>query len=201
MTCIVGYIDKKNDTVWMGSDSMGSNGYTHELFSVPKVFRQDVFKNVIMGVCGSYRSMDLLRYSESLFPELDWYKKKDEIDHKYMVKTFIPNVIKLLQENQPDENETSRGCNFLVGVKNQLFEIQNDYSVLTPIHNFASVGSGEVAAIGSLITTNRLYGDKMKPENHILHALRAATEYCMGVGAPYHLINTKEEDKIYTFDE
>ena len=28
MTCIVGFVDKKNDCVWMGADSLGSNGYT-----------------------------------------------------------------------------------------------------------------------------------------------------------------------------
>lgn len=120
MTCIIGFVDKKNDCVWMGADSLGSNGYTKSVNTQPKVFHHDVFKNVVMGSTTTFRHIDLLKYSENLFPEVDFYKDK-EIDHRYIVKTFIPNLIALFQGNIPSESETNRGANFLLGAKNKLF--------------------------------------------------------------------------------
>lgn len=116
MTCIIGFVDKKNDCVWMGADSLGSNGYTKSVNTQPKVFHHDVFKNVVMGSTTTFRHIDLLKYSENLFPEVDFYKDK-EIDHRYIVKTFIPNLIALFQDNIPSESETNRGANFLLGAK------------------------------------------------------------------------------------
>lgn len=120
---------------------LGSNGYTKSVNTQPKVFHHDVFKNVVMGSTTTFRHIDLLKYSENLFPEVDFYKDK-EIDHRYIVKTFIPNLIALFQNNIPSESETNRGANFLLGAKNKLFEIQNDYSVLVPDRDFEAVGCG-----------------------------------------------------------
>lgn len=94
MTCIVGFLDKETDTVWIGGDSLGSNGYSKTVFSNSKVFHHYLNKNIIIGSTSTYRHIDLLQYSELLIPELDYYKKI-EIDKSYMVKTFIPNLINL----------------------------------------------------------------------------------------------------------
>lgn len=48
MTCIIGYLDKKNKCTWIGCDSLGSNGYTKAVESQPKIFRNKVFENVIL---------------------------------------------------------------------------------------------------------------------------------------------------------
>lgn len=64
MTCIVGFVDKANDCVWMGADSLGPNGWTKAVNLAPKVFRNDVFKNVVMGSTTTFRHIDLLKYTE-----------------------------------------------------------------------------------------------------------------------------------------
>lgn len=194
MTCIVGYLDKKNDCVWLGGDSLGSNGYTQSVQAQPKVFRHDIFSEVIMGSTSTFRHIDLLKYSENLLPELDYYKNT-EIDHKYMVKTFVPNLINLFQNNIYSEDNTDKGGNFLIGVKNKLFEVQCDYSVLEPASGFTAVGCGEVAAIGSLITTTTYYADT-HPVDHIKFALEAAEKSCCGVQRPFVIINTKNPDEV-----
>ena len=200
MTCIVGFVDKKNDCVWIGADSLGSNGYTKSVNTQHKVFRHDIFKNVVIGSTTTFRHIDLLKYSDNLFPELDFYKN-EEIDHKYMVKTFVPNLINLFQNNIYNESATERGANFLLGTKNQLFEIQSDYSVLVPNRGFAAVGCGEDVAMGSLITTTTNFNfDNISPVDHILYALRAASEYCCGVAGPFVIINTMNED-VLVFDK
>lgn len=192
MTCIVGFTDKKTGTTWIGGDSMGSNGYTQSIQSGHKVFHNDTMKNVIMGGCGSFRQLDLLEYTENLFPEIDIYKKPD-IDRKYMIKTFIPNVASLFQNCMVSEKETDRGGNFLVGVKGRLFEIQNDYSVLEPKDGYTAIGCGEVAAMGSLYATTKNC-KKMSPKEHIISALEAAEKNCMGVQRPFVIINTENEE-------
>lgn len=199
MTCIIGFVDKQNDCVWMGADSLGSNGYTKSINTQHKVFHHDVFKNIVMGSTTSFRHIDLLKYSEHLFPELDFYKEK-EINHKYMVKTFIPNLITLFQGNIYSESDTNKGANFLLGAKNQLFEIQSDYSVLAPERGFAAVGCGKDVAMGSLITTTRYFSDNVNPVDHILFALRAASDYCCGVSGPFVIVNTMN-DEVLTFDK
>lgn len=193
MTCIIGYLDKKNECVWMGCDSLGSNGYTKAIQHQAKAFKHSVFNNVVIGSTSTFRHIDLLKYSEDLFDEIDWYKNTT-IDHKYMVTKFIPKVSKLFKNGIFDESDTNKGANFIVGTKDKLFEIQCDYSVLEPEDGFCAVGCGGDVAMGSLLTSRHM--DIPAPEA-IQLALEAAEQYCCGVQRPFHIINTKD-DKIIT---
>ena len=86
--------------------------------------------NVLIGGTTTFRHLDLLRYSEDLFDEVDFYKKS-EIDHKFMVTKFIPKVVKLFKEGVISEPETERGGSFIVATPGRVFRIQEDYSVLS----------------------------------------------------------------------
>lgn len=195
MTCIIGMIDKENDCVWVGGDSLGSNGYTKSVEGQHKVFRNKVFKNVIMGSTSTFRHIDLLKYSDKLFDELDLYKNT-KLDHEYMVMKFIPNIITLFKDGIVSSSEINRGANFIVGVGNKLFEVQEDYSVLEPMLGFCSVGCGYAVAMGSMITTENM--DIPIPERIEL-ALESAEKYCCGVQRPFVIMNTKD-DKIIVID-
>lgn len=192
MTCIIGMIDKENDCVWIGGDSLGGNGYIKTIQSQSKVFRNKTFKNVIMGSTNTFRHIDLLKYSDKLFDEIDMHKST-ELNHEYMVTKFIPNVITLFKEGVVNYSETSRGANFIVGAGDKLFEIQEDYSVLEPLLGFCSVGSGEDIAIGSMLTTKDM---EMTVPKKIELALKAAEERSCGVQRPFTIINTKDEKVI-----
>ena len=192
MTCIVGFLDKNNDCVWIGGDSLGSNYYTKSVQSPSKVFRHDVFKNVIMGSTTTFRHIDLLKYSDAIFDKIDFYENA-VLDHKYMVTKFIPKVIDLFKNGIISEYEKDRGGNFIVGAKNRLFEIQCDYAVLEPIDGICAVGSGSDVAMGSLLTTLDM---DMTPINKVQLALQAAEKHCCGVQRPFHIINTKDENVI-----
>ena len=109
-----------------------------------------------------------------------------------MVKTFIPNLITLFQNGIYSEDPKEKGANFLLGVNEKLFEIQGDYSVLQPSLGFSAVGCGEVAAMGSLMTTTMHFKD-INPIDHIKYALESAEQNCCGVQRPFRIINTKDE--------
>lgn len=192
MTCIVGMLDKENDCAWMGGDSLGSSWIGKATYLQPKVFRHDIFKNVLMGVCGSYRNMDLLRYSDKLFNELDLYKNT-ELDHKFMVTKFIPNVINLFNDNIQKTKIEDKSVSFIICAKNKVFEVQHDYSVLEPMFGFCSVGSGSFYAEGSLYSTNDL--DIPIPKRIEL-ALEAAEQCGCSVQRPFTILNTKDEEVI-----
>jgi len=192
LTCIIGYLDAVNDCVWMGGDSLGSNGYTKAVQSQPKIFRNEIFKNVVMGSTSTFRHIDLLKYAEELFAEADFYKGT-VLDHKYMVTKFIPNLIKLFEDGIKSEDSKDKGASFIIGAKNKLFEIQGDYSVLEPSDGYTSVGCGESIAMGSLYATKEL--DIPIPDK-IKIALEAAEHIACGVQRPFKIINTKDEKEI-----
>lgn len=192
MTCIIGFTDKKDDCVWIGGDSLMSNSYTKQLLTVSKVFRNNTYKNIIIGSTTSYRHIDLLTYSKDLFNDIDLHKN---ICREYMVTKFIPKIIKLFGDNIPTNNDDDRCANFIVGAGNQLFEIQKDYSVIQSQSGFTAIGCGYVIAMGSLTTTTR-YCKNLTPIEHIKYALEAAEINCEGVQRPFTIINTKDERKI-----
>ena len=136
--------------------------------------------------------MDLLKYAENLFDEIDLYKKT-EIDHKFMVTKFIPRVISLFKDGIVGEDEKERGGNFLVAVPGRLFEVQSDYSVLEPELGLCAVGCGEEVAMGSLLTTEAM---DMPPRERIVIALEAAERYCCGVQRPFRVLCTDGSDEI-----
>lgn len=192
MTCIVGCIDKRTNSVWMGADSLGSNGFIKVSESMPKIFRHQFFENVIIGSTTTFRHIDLLKYSKDILPEIDWYKKT-EITHEYMVTKFIPELIKLFNDGIISEKAEEKGANFLIGINNNLFEIQSDYSVLCPRDGFTAVGCGEYHAVASMITTKDM---DMTVRERIEKALYVAEYSTCGVQRPFKLLNTIDKEEI-----
>lgn len=139
MTCIIGFTDRENNISWIGGDSLGSDGYIKATEMPSKVFRNETFTNVLIGGTTTFRHLDLLKYSESLFDEIDWYKKAN-IDHKYMVTKFIPKVIELFKYGIIGEPETKRCGNFIVATPGKIFEVQPDYKQAEE-QSIASVGT------------------------------------------------------------
>lgn len=192
MTCIVGYLDAKRDCVWIGADSLGSNGITKAVEQQSKVFRNKLLRDVIIGSTSTFRHIDLMKYSETLFDEIDLHKNID-LDHEYMVTKFIPKIITLFKDGIISELDKDKGASFIVGAKNKLFKIQDDYSVLNPQLGFCSVGCGEEVAMGSLLTTKNM---NITIPNKIKMALQSAEDYSIGVQKPFRIINTKNEEEI-----
>ena len=191
MTCIVGVLDKAKDCVWIGSDSLGSNGCTKAVYGPHKAFKSKTSKSMVMGVCGSYRCMDLLRYNDKLVPEID-VLKNTQIDHEYMVTKFIPEVINAFQNGNISESVEDRGAPFLVGAGNKLFKVQSNYSVLEAGRGYDAVGSGDDTALASLHSTQS--DDNIV--SRITKALEAAEAITTSVQRPFHIINTLNDEEI-----
>lgn len=121
MTCIVGYV--KNNTVFMGCDSLGSNGHFKEVRKDTKMFKLNQF---LIGYTSSYRMGQLLQYKLKL-PKHPIGMSVD----RYMRTLFIDTTIRCLTENGYTKVNGNRlsGGSFLVGYKGKLFCIDSDFQV------------------------------------------------------------------------
>jgi hypothetical protein len=180
MTCVVGLLS--GGKVYLGGDSCGSDSYTYENCNHPKVFKVGEF---IIGGTTSFRMLDLLEYS-LVIPE-GRPTKLENMD-KFMRTTFVDLVRSCLKNGGfcKIDNSVDQGGTFLIGYKDQLFRMQNDFSIITQV-DYDVVGCGDAAAKGSLFTTKDV---KMSVENRITKALESAESVVIGVKAPFHIIST-----------
>lgn len=179
MTCIVGLVDK--GTVYMGGDSCASSDYAHQIVGNPKVFR---IGEMILGVCGSFRLIDLLRFSVQGVAETDQHPER------FLRTTFTENVYNVMEKYHESEKGELQGC-LLIGYKGALYEMQSDYSILNAPEWGLSVGSGVYAARGAL---HALSKHRYTPEKKVMMALEAAEAVAVGVKGPFKVI-TLEPDK------
>jgi ATP-dependent protease HslVU (ClpYQ) peptidase subunit len=174
MTCIVGLVEQ--DKVIMGADSAGSDGWILLEYGSPKLFRNGEF---LIGFTSSWRMGQLLRYS--LRPPV---MAPDADIEEYMVTEFVEAVRTCFKDGgwaRKDEEQESGGC-FLVGVRGRLFFVDDDYQVGTLAEGFAAVGSGQMAALGSLFTSQG------QPASiRVEQALRAAERFTATVRSPFRI--------------
>ena len=163
MTCIVGI--KYFDRVWIGGDRLGSDGYSKEESLRPKVFYNDEY---LIGYTSSFRMGDLLEH----VLEPPAYDGSDP--HRFLVRNFIPKVIKTFKDNYWFTEGKAQGGEFLLAFRDNLFKVQDDFSVLSLEET--AIGSGEIAALGSLHSTE---GD---PFDRIHAAIKAADHNIVTVG-------------------
>ena len=175
MTCIVGIAQQGK--VWLGADSAGTADDFSQMVRVDrKVFHNGPY---IMGFTGSYRMGQLLAYS--LTPPT--CSEEDDV-MEFMCTRFIDDVRQCLKDGgfARIKDEEEEGGTFLVGYRQHLFRIDDDYHVGESIHGFDAVGCGELIAIGSLYSTTG-----RKPKNRIQVALEAASNFSAGVRGPFHI--------------
>lgn len=174
MTCIVGIVN--NDNVYIGGDSLGSSTYNKSVRKDAKVFRKGKF---LIGFTSSYR-MGQLMMSDAF----NLRKQNDNEDEfMYMINAFIPALQKLFDKGGFGRQESGEksGGTFLIGYKNRLFKIQDDYQVSETIDNYDACGSGQDFALGALAVIN----NKISPEEKIKLALETAEKFSPSVGRPF----------------
>lgn len=186
MTCIVGLVH--DGVTYIGGDSLGSNGYTKVVREDKKVFKLKDTKNAVLGFTSSYRMGQLLMYAHGLIDGRD----EPNINHEYLVTKFIPNVTRLFENGGFSKNNSGEkyGGTFLLGYKDKLFEISDDYQVGISNNNYNACGSGANFALGSLYSTE---GTELTPQQRIVKALQAAQEFSVSVQAPFYILNTNDD--------
>lgn len=189
MTCIVGLVHE--GVTYIGADSLGSNMFSKVTRNDKKVFKLKDTESAVLGYTTSYRMGQLLMYASGLIDKRD----EPNINHEYLVTKFIPNVIRLFDDNGYGRNHSGEksGGSFLLGYKDKLYCIEEDYQVGESMHEYHAVGCGEYFALGSLHSTKNM---KLSPIDRILYALRASSEFSTGVQKPYYILNTANNNVL-----
>jgi ATP-dependent protease HslVU (ClpYQ) peptidase subunit len=178
VTCIAALIDKGR--VYMAADSAGTGGWTQNIRADGKMFA--VSDDMLMGVCGSFRVRDLIKYK---LPGLRYDPKQADVSH-FIVTDLVEAIRQTLRdggachsENGIDEFDGA----VLVAFRGKLFEIDNDFQVAEQTAPYHAVGSGADIAQGSLHTT---HGLKMSPRKRLERAMVASERFNAGVRGPFH---------------
>lgn len=171
MTCIVGLAS--GGDVWIGGDSISTNGHDVDLGLHPKVFRNGPF---LIGFAGSWRMGQLLQYTFSPpqhHPDTDAFA--------YMVTSFMGAVRQCFADAGFVWNdEGNRDRRFMIGYKGRLFIAQSDCAVLEWTSGAGSLGSASEYAMGAVYATQ---GQDSRAR--ILTALRCAEDLTSGVRGPF----------------
>jgi ATP-dependent protease HslVU (ClpYQ) peptidase subunit len=175
VTCIVGI--EHDGHVTIGADSIGIAGLSMTIRADTKVFRNGEY---VMGFTSSFRMGQLLRYTLVPPSPFDW-----DID-RFMATEFVSVVRDCLREGgyaRSDQGSESGGT-FLVGIRGQLYRIDEDYQIARSVDLYDAVGCGEEFALGSLHGS----GD-LDPADRVQLALEAAAHHSAGVSPPFHVIS------------
>lgn len=176
MTCIIGYKTEKG--TFLGADSLGSNGHTKAEYTTPKLFK---VYDMVIGYTTTYRFGQILQYhmKEILVKEMDSYN--------YLIKIIVPEIRRCLGEHgaKHTKDNLESGGNCIIGYKNEIYELQNDFSVLSSVNGLITVGSGEDISRGAMIA---LKETTLNPEECIRKALEITSECVTSVGGTTHIL-------------
>ena len=177
MTCIVGYVDKKTKTVYLGADrGIFIDDSELVISNFPKILSKDIGEEdrFIMGICGDHYFCDRL---ESLdYTTIKITKTDEKSPAKFLKSKFVP----FLRENISSKEVGN--SSFLIGIFGKLFWIDSEFSVIDPPGDGIAIGSAGTHARGALYALNQT-DNKLTAEQKILKALEIAEQcstYCRG---------------------
>lgn len=168
MTCICAVVDTDH-SITFGSDSAGSSEYAIMVTGSPKIFQKN---NLLFGVAGSWRHMQLLHHA------LDIPEQPDNCSDEAYITLHVTDAIKSCFQQRANTQETS-SCAILIGYNGVLYRLNEDYGALIS-YSYDCIGSGDDVAKGALFATQ-----KYSPVERITTALKAATEHTAFVRPPY----------------
>lgn len=179
MTCIVG-IAEPSGRILMGADSAGVAEWSVDIRADRKVF---IRNEMIFGFTTSFRMGQLLQYKLSI-PD----HPTGMPDYEYLVSRLIDGVRECFRTGGYSEKdkEVEKGGDFLLGYRDNLYQICSDFQVGQREDRFDSIGSGANIALGSLFSTSKFISNN---EERIRMAMDAATHLNIGVRPPFHILS------------
>jgi ATP-dependent protease HslVU (ClpYQ) peptidase subunit len=192
MTCIIGLLDKENDCVYVGADSLGSSWCSQAIYKNRKVFRAKDNNSVLMAICGDYKLQNILSVEENIVEEIKHLK--NEVDFEHIVKYVSPKIMKLAKQYEctcNDDGYVRIGGDIIFGYKNQLYIIECNGQVLEPEDEYVAGGSGEDFAM-AVLSQNK----GKSSVDRIKEGLEAAEKHGCGIKRPFYILNTKDDNVV-----
>lgn len=210
MTCIVGVAYPGG--VVLSADSLSSSTQVGLTTHTPKVFQRVLYERhhgkppekpatlrMLCGFTTSWRMGQLVQYVDPYVFALPYEGCDDEALTAWMVNVYAAHVRKALEDGGAlvKENEKVSGINMLVGVRGELYEMQDDFSFLRNSCGFAACGSGYEYALGALhaYSGGHHAADEQQAREWASQAVSAACEFCPSVGGVVctHVLSDEED--------
>jgi ATP-dependent protease HslVU (ClpYQ) peptidase subunit len=183
MTCIIGYIDRKEKRIIMGADTAGVQRGLVIGREDSKIFFN---RNFLIGFAYSFRMGQVLQHC--FIPPR---KKRHQDIYEYLCSNFMEKLRKTFIKNgcmENDENGSDSGCDLLIAYKDKLFSMGNDYQIGIPQDDWACIGCGRFFSLGALESLKDIKNISIIEKIEI--ALKASAKYSDGVRAPFKFLST-----------
>jgi len=148
------------------------------VLSDPKIFQNG---EMLIGFCGSFRMGQLLEYSLVVPGRMENQSTGD-----YLYNSFIDAVKSSFHIGGFGGSNPNRGGDyFLIGYREEIYIVQEDYAVLHAVDDFAAIGEGEEPANAVLYATRNI---DMPAIERLSMALDAASYQIASVKPPFHFL-------------
>lgn len=179
---------KKDDVVYLGADTRTTRGERVRSNLAEEDLKIHRMGSCLVGAAGTVANIQLM----TNHPE--WFELKGKtLTKKFLVQKVLPKYYDLVKEmdklevTEQNSDSPKCGCTFLVTDGKKLFEIDDDFEVME-LSKYGQIGCTERIALTFLLNAF----DDYSPNEMILKALRTSSYRNDGVGAPYILINTRD---------
>lgn len=192
MTTIVGIVDEKDGTVWMGSDSQVTSGWVSQEMSSSKVFILNGRTQLLVGVAGMPRVAQILEH----YIETPEHLQDAISDEKYIVQSIISLMRKALADHgvlETKEGVEDHKGEFMIGYRGKLYSVDGRFSVGHYADNFEAIGSGREFALAALDTA---LSEGATPKDAIYQALTTAAKFDLGTGGKLWLSRMDKQGVI-----
>jgi len=185
MTCVAGIM--MDGQVVMAADRAAVSGTTNMARKGAKIFRKGDF---LIGFTSSFRMGDVLEHVLTI-PRAN--EPGMDFNMKYMVLEFVPAVKAVFKDAGYNrcENDVDSAGTFPVGVRGQLYEIDEDYQVGQSLSGYHALGSGRDYALGAMhALTNhvRCSQTRVGATRIVTAGVEAAIEHCTTVSGPVDML-------------
>lgn len=195
MSVVVSIRDKDNGSVWVGCDSQVTLGGTKKTLvgGRRKIWKPTDDKNIVMGVVGAVRDMNILETAEKWVDELT--ALKDEVDYKFAVRTLVPKIFKELETYNRIEND--KGMKYMdshitFAYKDKSYVVYGDGCVMES-EDILATGSGFTSCLGAW---THLKDKDMPIKDKLVEVIKAGCESDLYVYYPITIMNTMTDEVI-----
>ena len=179
---------KKNNTVYMATDTreiVSGNKRNNLCEASFKIQKQD--NGMLVGITGDRFTRQTLFANSEIFT----LNKRGKLTKKHIVTEIVPQIIDLLDAHgmlmQNEDGFIGMKARIILAYQESMFEICAGFLVIK-YEDLQALG--EASSGAEVVLFNSKPDDDV--EERLIRALDVASKYCLTVGAPYLLINTKD---------
>lgn len=189
MTTIIGFIDKKEKCVYLGSDSQVTYGNIKYPSNSSKIL--NIHNKILIGFSGSAKNFNILESSDVIFNLV----KDNKITKNFLIKQFIPALYKDLDVYEGTKYDDSGRyvITLIIAYNSKIISIDASGSIIE-YDKYWAEGSGSEIALGSLYTNEN--NEEIPVFDKVLCGLKAASNFNIHTNKPFYIYNTKDFKKI-----